>query len=231
MTNFRNLLEGAKVISPPNPEIIARLKKKDDLTRFMAKGPRLEFERNGVRLEYIFKHKKRWVIDTTHAAQRIVERGVFSVKEMEFFFRKMIEKYLSLGSKYTNLNNPEFLFFSKSLNQGMIVAYRKDFKKVDNQKHFVIVTFFPRGSRRTKKGTDTIMLESYSYGNDSVYSDEFMFYMSELRQQYGRPANECFLGGDYIPESICIDECADFDIVFCDDKLFQICNYHVIECD
>lgn len=229
--NFRNLLdEGAKIIAPPNPEVVARLKSKQDLTKYMStKG--LQFERDGVRLEYILKHKGRWVIDTTHAAQRIVERGVFSVKEMEFFFKKMIEKYLSLGSRYTNLNNPEFLFFSKSLNQGMIVAYRRDFKKVDNQKHFVIVTFFPRGSRRTKKGTETILLESYAYWkNDPVYSDEFTAYMSELRCTYGKEY-ECHLDGDYIPECISIDGCEEFDIILCEGKLFQIANYNVIEID
>lgn len=228
--NFRDLIgEGAKIIAPPNPEVVARLKSKQDLSKFMStKG--LQFERDGVRLEYIFKHKGRWVIDTTHAAQRIVERGVFSAREMKFFFKKMIEKYLSLGSQYTNLNNPEFLFFSKSLNQGMIVAYRRDFKKIDNQKHFVIITFFPRGSKRTKQGTETILLECYDYGGAPVYSDEFTAYMSELRADHGK-AYECFLDGDYIPECISIDGCEEFDIIFCEGKLFQIANYNVIEID
>ena len=233
---FRELLEEpARIIKPANPEIVARLKAKDDLTKFMAKGTRLEFIRDGISLEYIFKHKGRWVIDTTHAAQRIVERGVFSIKEMEFFFRKMIEKYMSMGSKYTSLNNPEFLFFSKSLNQGMIVAYRKDFKKIDNQKHFVIITFFPRGSKRTKQGTETILLEAYTYGTSPVYSDEFVRYISELRCNHGKEY-ECFTEAgygdtDYIPECIKIKGCPEFDIIFCEGKLFQIANYHVIECD
>jgi hypothetical protein len=162
MINFRKLLEGVKVLAKPSPEILARIKPKSkDLSTFMAKGKRLELERDGVKLEYIFKHKGRWVIDTSHAAARIVQRGEISSRAMEFFFRKMIEKYLSMGPKYTNLNNPEFLFFSKSVNQGMIIAYRRDYKKIDSQKHFVIVTFFPRGNRRARPGTDTIMLERY----------------------------------------------------------------------
>ena len=164
MINFRKLLEGVKILAKPSPEILARIKSKKstDLSTFMAKGKRIEFERDGVKLEYIFKHKGRWVIDTDHAAARIVQRGQISERAMEFFFRKMIEKYLSMGPKYTNLNNPEFLFFSKSVNQGMIIAYRRDYKKIDSQKHFIIVTFFPRGNRRARPGTDTIMLEYLS---------------------------------------------------------------------
>ena len=81
---------------------------------------------------------------------------------MVFFFRKMIEKYLGMGPKYTNLNNPEFLFFSKSLNQAMIIAWRRDYKRIDSQKHFIIVTFFPRGNKRARPGTETILLEYLS---------------------------------------------------------------------
>jgi hypothetical protein len=163
MFNFKKLLEGARVLAPPSADVLSRIKtkKSTDLSTFMAKGKRLELERDGVQLEYIFKHKGRWVIDTSHAAARIVQRGQISAREMEFFFRKMIEKYLSMGPKYTNLNNPEFLFFSKSVNQGMIIAYRRDYKRIDNQKHFIIVTFFPRGNRRARPGTDTIMLERF----------------------------------------------------------------------
>lgn len=145
MINFRKLLEGARVLAPPSPEVLARIKAKKTSTD-----------------EYIFKHKGRWVIDTDHAAARMIQRKQLSQKQMDFFFRKMIEKYLSMGPKYTNLNNPEFLFFSKSLNQAMIIAYRRDYKKIDSQKHFIIVTFFPRGNRRARPGTDTIMLEYLS---------------------------------------------------------------------
>jgi hypothetical protein len=152
MLKYRSLLEGAKVLAPPSPEILARIQKKPPAAT-TRKGD-LDFTD-----EYLFKHKSRWVIDTDHAAERMVQRKQLSSKQMEFFFRKMIEKYMSMGSKYTNLNNPEFLFFSKSLNQGMIIAFRRDYKRIDSKKHFIIITFFPRGNKRARPGTETILLE------------------------------------------------------------------------
>jgi hypothetical protein len=173
MQNYRNLIEDARVIAPPNPEIVARIQKKNELSLYIASndGKSLEFERDGIHLKYIFKYKGRWVITTNHAALRIVQRGQISLKGMEFFFRSMIKKYLSMGPKYTNLNNPEFLFFSKSLNQGMIIAYRKDKMKIDNQKHFVIVTIFPRGKKLAKPGTESILLETLYPGYEIIICD------------------------------------------------------------
>lgn len=239
---FRKLLEEpARIIRTANPDIVRRLKKdkprptkpKLKLVKPLLpeKPGRLQFTRGGSRLEYIFKHGGRWVIDTNHAAQRMGERNSYSDKEIEGFFRRMIDKYLSLGPAYTNLNNPEFLFFSKSLNQGMIIAYRKDFKKIDNKKHFVVVTFFPKGSKRVKRGTDIIMLESYDYGDGPIFSDEFTEYMDQIRCQYGSPYN-CFLDGKqtYIPECIQLED-TKFDIIFCEGKLFHISDFEVIEID
>ncbi len=79
--------------------------------------------------------------------------------ELETFFKRMIEKYLSMGPKYTKLDNPEFLFYSKSLNQAMIIAYRRDYKRIDKLNHFIIVTILPRGRKNPKPGTQTILLE------------------------------------------------------------------------
>jgi hypothetical protein len=155
MIKYRSLLEdgGVKILAPPSPEILARIQKKAPA------APKGDMDFSS---EYLFKHKGRWVIDTDHAAERMVQRKQLTSKQMKFFFRKMIEKYLSMGSKYTNLNNPEFLFFSKSLNQGMIIAFRRDYKNIDSKKHFIIITFFPRGNKRARKGTETIMLEYLS---------------------------------------------------------------------
>lgn len=241
VNKFRELIEApARIIRTANPDIVRRLKKhKPPPTKpslklvkpLLPKGPGLQFERDGQRLEYIFKHGGRWVIDTNHAAQRMGERNSYSNKEIEGFFRRMINKYLSMGPEYTNLNNPEFLFFSKSMNQGMIIAYRKDFKKIDSKKHFVVVTFFPKGSKRVKRGTDIIMIESYDYGAGPIFSDEFVEYMSQLRCQYGT-SYECFFDGKqtYIPECIQIEN-IKFDIIFCEGKLFQISDFEVIEID
>lgn len=223
---FRQLLETpAKIIRTANPDVVRRIKKSRP-----DKKPDLKLVKPDPN-EYIFKHKGRYVIDTSHAARRMAERNSYSQKELETFFRRMIEKYLSMGSDYLKLNNPEFLFFSKSLNQGMIIAYRKDFKKIDSKKHFVVVTFFPRGNKFAKPGTETILIESYDFGNKKAFSDEFTRYMSWLRCHYGSQY-ECFLNGKqtYIPECIQLED-VTFDIIFCEGKLFQISDFEVIEID
>lgn len=238
--NFRDLLEApARIIRTANPEVVRRLKKdrpqrrKPDLKLVKPLTPdkpgRLQFDKDGQRLEYIFQHRDRWVIDTNHAAQRMQQRNSYSNKELATFFRRMIDKYLSLGPDYLKLNNPEFLFFSKSLNQGMIIAYRKDFKKIDNKKHFVVVTFFPRGNKRAKPGTEIIMLESHEHGQS--FSEKFINYMSWLRCNFGSQY-ECFLNGEqtYVPECIQLED-VKFDIIFCEGKLFQISDFEVIEID
>lgn len=242
LNKFRELLESepARIIRTANPAIVRRLKK--DRPKLSAVPPPTGdylFKKNKdlqpapltSESEYIYQHKGRYVIDTNHAAQRMAERNSYSKKELDTFFRRMIEKYLSMGSKYTSLNNPEFLFFSKSMNQGMIIAYRKDYKRIDSQKHFVVVTFFPKGSKRVKKGTDIIMLESYDHGTGPIFSDEFVEYMSCLRNEFGHPY-ECFLkdGTDYIPECIQLED-VQFDIIFCEGKLFNIADFEVIEID
>ncbi len=239
--SYRELLEAAKIIRTANPDIVRRLRK--DKPKTNGNGYKNK-KKNGRKVvpmhamfgktEYIFKHKGRWVIDTNHATERMAQRNQFTKKEIEVFFRKMIEAFLKKGSRYTDMDiysgANEFLFFSKSLNQGMIIAYRKDYKNIDDNQHFVVVTFFPRGAKRAKKGTETIMLESYIFEDGPVYSDEFMEYMSELRHFYG---SKYGYGKDqtYIPECITLDENTRFDIIFCEGKLFQIADYRVIEID
>lgn len=163
MPNYRNLLEGAKVIAPSSPEIVAALKQ--GKAEIMAKSG-LEFNRSGHRLKYIFKYKGRWVIDTEHAAERRVQRGSVSLKEMETFFKNMIEKFLSEKRRGSN-----FLIFSRKLNQGLVIDYRLDYKKVDTQKHFIIVTFLPRGKSQPKSGTAVILIEKLFPGYNVIVCD------------------------------------------------------------
>jgi hypothetical protein len=153
MFDYRKLLEGAKVLAAPNADVLARIQKK----------PRDKMPSGGrildIHSEYLFKYNGRWVIDTNHAITRFMQRNQLTTKQLETFFRRMIDKYLSMGPRYLKMNNPEFLFFSKSLNQGMIIAFRRDYKRIDSLKHFIIVTVLPRGKRRPKPGTDVILLE------------------------------------------------------------------------
>jgi hypothetical protein len=163
MSSYRNLIEGAKVIKPSTPEIVAALKQGKG--EIMAKSG-LEFNRAGVQLKYIFKYKGRWVIDTEHAAERRVQRGSVSLKEMETFFKNMIDTFLSEKRRGYN-----FLIFSRKLNQGIVIDYRLDYKKIDAQKHFIIVTFLPKGKSQPKSGTAVILIEKLFPGYNVIVCD------------------------------------------------------------
>ncbi len=232
---YRELLDAARIIRTANPDVVKRLRqdKSNGTTgNGYKKKKNIPKDMFG-KTEYIFKHKGRWVIDTAHATDRMAQRNHFTKNEIEFFFRKMIEAYLKKGPRYVDMDifsgANEFLFYSKSLNQAMIIAYRKDYKEIDDKQHFIVVTFFPRGSKRAKRGTETIMLESYRFDDGPVYSDEFTEYMSELRENYGSEY-EYLKEQTYTPECITLDD-TKFDVIFCEDKLFQIADYRVIEID
>lgn len=129
------------------------------------------------RPEYIYEYKGKFVIDTTHSKERMLERNTLSEQELKHLFDKSII-YL-ITSKYTH---GDILFFSKSLNQGYIVSYVPDYyrqyKFNDNSPHLIIRTFLPRGKNFAKPGTKTVMVERYD--ETIEYSNEFVSYINEI---------------------------------------------------
>lgn len=114
---------------------------------------------------YIYKYKGKWIIDTKHSKDRRYHRAkegqfVLSEDQMTWFFRKIIDYCLKNEGKWKGLYETEMLFFSKKLNQGIIVTYRQDKMVKSNEKHVVIITYLPKGKDKPKSGTLKVITES-----------------------------------------------------------------------
>lgn len=128
--------------------------------------------------EVIFKYKGKKVIVTKHSTLRQIERSDLTQNQIETIYKRSIDKLLSLSNTFG-----PYLFFSKSLNQGIVVDYREDYKEKDNEKHLIIITFLPRGKQKSKSGTEKLFLERYVdlEENCSTHlSQEFLNYMNEI---------------------------------------------------
>lgn len=114
---------------------------------------------------YIYKHRGKFIIDTKHSIDRKYERakeGTFQLNEKEliFIFEKIIEYCIKNENKWKNEYQTDMLFFSKSLNQGVVITYREDKYAKSNEKHVVILTYLPKGKSNPKPGTQKIITES-----------------------------------------------------------------------
>lgn len=117
--------------------------------------------------EYIFNYRGKNVIDTKHSIDRRYERvkkGEFylSEKELVSFFKNIIDYLISRDAEWVDIKETEILFFSKSLDQGIVIAYRRDYRDKKGEKHPVIITYLPRGRSNPKPGTVKVLLESLS---------------------------------------------------------------------
>lgn len=120
----------------------------------------------------IFTHRGRHVIDTNHAVDRFNQRNSLPKEDLDLLFKRMIDKFLN-----KEIDHPEeFLVYSMSLHQGLIVAYRKDKYTDESTKQFFVVTFLPPGKKNPRPGTPTITVEQYY--ND--YSDNLIIYINDL---------------------------------------------------
>lgn len=97
--------------------------------------------------EYILKHRNRWLIDTHHALERMEQRQIVTIDALEDNFRKMIDRIVTLKSYHKLPYNTEFFVWFRSMQQGFIVAHRRDTKSGSKKLHFFIVTAFPKGSK------------------------------------------------------------------------------------
>ncbi|NIU01485.1 MAG: hypothetical protein GWN01_11385 [Nitrosopumilaceae archaeon] len=110
----------------------------------------------GSRFLYFWKNK--WIINTKHGLERILQRNKLTRKELKRLFREAIEKAIELGV-HTGEN---ILFWSKGLKQGFVSA-------VDPQGNIKLITFLPRGKHDPRKGqqkgkeTEHVVLENTQY--------------------------------------------------------------------
>lgn len=115
--------------------------------------------------EYVFEYKGKWVIDTKHAAERVIERGTLTRSEMQTLFKRMIDSKPADDGSY--------LFSSKSLNQTLVVGVRPDYRSGSDESQFIIITFLPRGKHHSNSPKDIkVMMESLELDVEIDYSVE-----------------------------------------------------------
>jgi len=106
--------------------------------------------------EYQLKHKGKWIIDTHHAIDRMVERNV-DIRNSQL--RSMVDKILGMKTYHQLPYNTEFFVWFRSYQQGVIVAHRRDTKSGSNKLHFFIVTVYPQGFKPKNIHNKTITIK------------------------------------------------------------------------
>ena len=115
-----------------------------------------------LRNEYLYNYRKRWIIDTKHASQRIIERNQLTIEEMELLFKRSIDKVLACKNC-----DCCYLFYSKGLKQGMVTEYRQDFRNKNGERHLILVTYLPRGKNRPND-SETKLLTTEQINNIEI---------------------------------------------------------------
>ena len=98
--------------------------------------------------KFLYLWKNKWIINTKHGLDRIIQRNSLSTDELKRLFREAIEKAIQLGVH----TGEEILFWSRGLKQGFVSA-------IDSKGNIDLITFLPRGKHQPKIGTEHIVLE------------------------------------------------------------------------
>ena len=101
-----------------------------------------------VKFEYMVEHKGMKVILTNHARSQMTQRYDLPIEKQKKFFTACIDGMKEQGWT-PDFENHEIFIYSKSMKQGIIAAFRRDFKAVDSNKVcLVVVTVYPAGRRK-----------------------------------------------------------------------------------
>lgn len=127
-----------------------------------------------------YEYEGRRVIDTKHSLEREVERDI-GRDNINLLLKRSIDHLKMKGERFIH-----YLFFSKSLNQGIIVSFEPDTvnfglsSRPSPINHVVILTVLPRGRQEVRQGsrpTEKVILESHS---PERMSNMMSAYLSEL---------------------------------------------------
>lgn len=99
--------------------------------------------------KFLYFWHQKWIINTKHGLERIVQRMKLSVEQLKVLFRNAIESFEKMSRKAGD----EILFYSKSLQQGFVSVVQPD----GNLK---LITFLPPGRSNPKPGTEKLVIES-----------------------------------------------------------------------
>lgn len=100
---------------------------------------------------FLLYWKNHWILNTKHGLERILQRNLLSKEQLQKLFQKALDKFDQLKSRAG-----EYLFFSRSLNQGFISTADKD-------GNLVLITFLPPGRKNPMPGTEVKLIESTEY--------------------------------------------------------------------
>lgn len=98
--------------------------------------------------KFLYFWKNKWIINTAHGLERIIQRNKLTISELKLLFKEAIEKAIELGVH----TGEEILFWSKSLKQGFVST-------IDPQGNIKLITFLPKGKHQPKSGTEHIVVE------------------------------------------------------------------------
>jgi hypothetical protein len=191
---------------------------------------------------YYYKYKDRYIIDTTHAADRMLQRNVdlphidkLTPTEMETLFKRIIDWTLSKNAE----TDRYYFFYSRSLRQGVIIKYEKEDPKYrpanPDIPQFVLITFLKRGTNQINndqfKGKDRrIVVYLEKYNNPYVYySEDFANYIGELLNDQGILLQESENKCPYIHKILMLSENESMSVILSENKLWDVHPYSVIE--
>lgn len=91
------------------------------------------------------------IIDTNHSIERGETRGEFTKEQKLKFLSNAIKDILK---RHNEVYDNNYLVYSKSLNQGMILSYTPAYKNIR------IVTVLPKGKQFAKPNTKKVIIEA-----------------------------------------------------------------------
>ena len=100
-----------------------------------------------VKFEYMIEHRGMKVILTNHARSQMRQRYDFAIEAQKKFFTACIDGINSQGWT-PDFENHEIFIYSKAMRQGIVAAFRRDFKSEGNKTCLVVVTVYPKGRRK-----------------------------------------------------------------------------------
>jgi hypothetical protein len=111
-----------------------------------------------VKFEYLIKHRGIKVIVTDHAREQMLNRYGMCIEFQKTYFQQCIDSLADKGWTPAHENHEVFLYSQKH-RQGIIAAFRKDFKSDTKDVCLVCVTCYPKGRRKgLHSDTETIFV-------------------------------------------------------------------------
>lgn len=107
--------------------------------------------------QFLYFWKKKWIINTKHGMERIMQRSKLTIAQIKLLFKRAIEKFINMQATV----GQEFLFYSNSLKQGFVSVVGKD----GNLK---LITFLPPGKSFPKDGTKKMVIEGKEYEDITI---------------------------------------------------------------